>query len=158
MAKQPDGSVLAGGQIPERDLYTVSCGTEVKGIRALRLEVLTDPSLPASGPGRATNGNFVLTRFLVTAAPKSNPSGGTKVKLVRPRATFEQSGFPAAKAIDSDVQGDGTGWAIAPQMSRPQSIIFSTDAPVGFDGGTVFTVVMDHQFGQQHVVGKFRRR
>ena len=46
LTKQPDGSVLAGGPVPQKDIYTVSCQTETKGVRALRLEVLTDPSLP----------------------------------------------------------------------------------------------------------------
>lgn len=156
LTKQPDGSVLAGGTRSERDIYTVVAQTDVKGVRAIRLEVLTDPSLPSKGPGRADNGNFVVTRFLVTSAPKSAPSNTSKIKLVRPRATFEQSGYPARNAIDSDEQGDPSGWAIAPQMGRSHAIIFSTDEPVGTDGGTVFTFVMDHDYGQQHVVGKFR--
>lgn len=156
LGKQPDGSVLATGKSPERDIYTISTSTDVKGVRAIRLEVLTDPSLPLNGPGRSPSGNFVLTRFLATVAPKSNPASQTKVVLLRPRASFEQSGFPARNAIDSDMQGDGTGWAIAPQMGRPHSLIFYTDAPVGADGGSVFTFVMDHQFSGQHTVGKFR--
>ena len=92
-----------------------------------------------------------------SAAPKAGPTNTSKVKLVRPRADFEQSGFPVANAIDSDEQGDPTGWAVAPQMGRPHSAIFYVDEPgVGGDGGTVLTVVMDHQYGQQHVTGKFR--
>ena len=156
LAKQPDGSVLATGPNPAADIYTVVGRTDVKGVRAIRLEVLTDPSLPSRGPGRASNGNFVLTRFLVTAAPKSGPANTRPVKLVRPRATFEQSGYPVANAIDSDEQGDPSGWAISPQMGRPQTAIFFTDAPVGDDGGTMLTFVMDHQYGQQHVIGRFR--
>jgi hypothetical protein len=156
LAKQPDGSVLATGPTPDRDIYTVVGQTDAKGIRAVRIELLTDDSLPNKGPGRAPNGNLVLTRFLVTAAPKSNPASSTKVKLERPKADFEQSGFPARNAIDSDEQGDPTGWAIAPQLGVPHSAIFYVDSPVGGDVGTVLTFVMDHQFGQQHVAGKFR--
>ena len=156
LVKQPDGSVLSTGTNPAADIYTIVGQTDVKDIRAIRLEVLTDPSLPSTGPGRAANGNFVLTRFLVTAAAKASPSATTKVALVRPRATFEQSGYPVRNAIDSDEQGDPTGWAIVPQTGRPQTAIFFTDAPVGGDGGTLLTFVLDHQYGQQHVIGKFR--
>lgn len=156
LTKQPDGSILAGGTTPQSDVYTVVAQTDVMGVRALRLELVTDPSLPNQGPGRAQNGNFVLTRLLLTAAPKVSPAGTTKLKLVRPRATFEQSGYPVADAINTDAQGDRTGWAIAPQMGRPQTATFFTDAPVGHDGGTVFTFVLDHQYGQQHVMGRFR--
>jgi hypothetical protein len=156
LARQPDGSVLASGPTPDSDIYTVVGHTDAKGIRAVRLELLPDDSLPNKGPGRAPNGNLVLTRFLVTAAPKSNPAAGTKVKLERPKADFEQSGFPARNAIDSDEQGDPTGWAIAPRFGVAHSAIFYVDSPAGGDGGSVLTFVMDNQFGQQHVVGKFR--
>ena len=156
LTPQPDGSVLATGPTPQKDIYTLSCRSDVTGIRALRLEVLTDPSLPQQGPGRAPNGNLVLTRFLVTAAPTANPSSAAMVRLSRVTASFEQSGYPAANAIDSDVQGDPSGWAIAPQTGRPHSLIFFTDGQVGSEGGTIFTIVMDHQFGMQHVTGKFR--
>jgi hypothetical protein len=156
LMKQPDGSVLATGPTPAADIYTVVGRTDVKGVRAIRLEVLTDPSLPSRGPGRAGNGNFVLTRFLVIAAPKSSPASTKPVKLERPRATFEQSGYPVANAIDSDEQGDPTGWAIHPQMGRPHTAIFFTGEPAGGDGGTLLTFVMDHQYGEQHVIGRFR--
>jgi hypothetical protein len=156
LTKQPDGSVLASGTNPAKDIYTVVGQTDAKGIRAVRIELLTDDSLPAKGPGRASNGNLVLTRFLVTAAPKASPASTSKVKLERPRADFEQSGYPVPNAIDSDEQGDPTGWAISPQMGRPHSAIFYVDKPVGGDGGSVLTFVMDHQYGQEHTIGKFR--
>lgn len=156
LTRQPDGSVLATGTSPAADIYTVVGQTDVTGIRAVRLELLTDPSLPNQGPGRAPNGNFVLTRFLLTAAPKASPASTTKLKLVRPRATFEQIGFPVGNAINSDDQRDRTGWAIGPQTGRPQTATFFTESPVGVEGGTVLTFVFDHQFGQQHAMGKFR--
>ena len=156
LTKQPDGSVLAAGQNPQKDIYTVVGTTEVKGIRAVRIEMLTDDSLPAKGPGRAPNGNLVLTRFLVTAAPKASPASSSKVKLVRPRADFEQAGYPVRNAIDSDEQGDPSGWALSPELGKPHSAIFSVESPVGGEGGTVLTFVMDHQYGQQHTTGKFR--
>lgn len=156
LEKQPDGSVLARGATPERDIYTVVGHTDAKGIRAIRLELMLDGSLPQKGPGRAPNGNLVVTRFLVTAAPKASPSNTTPVKLLRPRADFEQSGYPVRNAIDSDEQGDVTGWAIAPEMSKPHTAIFYVDPGIGGAGGTRLTFVMDHQFGQQHTVGRFR--
>ena len=69
---QPDGSVLATGDKPNNDVYEIDLETDLKGITALRLEVLNDPSLPEGGPGRAPLfqvGDFLLTEFLVTAAP-----------------------------------------------------------------------------------------
>ena len=110
-------------------MYTVVAHTDAKGIRAVRLELLTDDSLPSKGPGRAPNGNLVLTRFLVTAAPKANPASSSQGEARAPKADFEQSGFPARNAIDSDEQGDPTGWAIAPQFGVPHGAIFYVDSP-----------------------------
>ena len=40
----------------------------MKDITGIRLEVFADPSLPAKGPGRSPNGNFVLSEFKVRFA------------------------------------------------------------------------------------------
>lgn len=65
-----DGSVLASGNLPERDGYRVRVRTEQKGITAFRLEALPDDSLPNKGPGRTPNdGNFVLNDFRVEVSP-----------------------------------------------------------------------------------------
>lgn len=60
-----DHSILASGFAPNTDLYTVAATTTNTGITGLRLETLVDPSLPFDGPGRAVNGNFVLTELQV---------------------------------------------------------------------------------------------
>ena len=65
-----DGSVLVGGPLTGVDTYTFSANSSATPITGFRLEVLTDGSLPANGPGRASNGNFVLTEFAITAIPE----------------------------------------------------------------------------------------
>jgi hypothetical protein len=65
-----DGSVLVGGLLPGIDTYTFSANSSPTPITGFRLEVLTDASLPANGPGRASNGNFVLTEFAIVAIPE----------------------------------------------------------------------------------------
>ena len=61
--KLSDDSLLATASNPPRSVYTVSVKTKLTNITGFRLEVLTDPNLPQYGPGRAPNGNFVLTQF-----------------------------------------------------------------------------------------------
>lgn len=73
----PDASVLASGPNPIPDIYTVFASTLLTGITGFRLELMGDPSLPDSGPGRAVNGNLVLTEFTVDAAPVPEPAGVT---------------------------------------------------------------------------------
>jgi uncharacterized protein DUF1549/uncharacterized protein DUF1553/cytochrome c/F5/8 type C domain-containing protein len=70
LTKLPDGSILAGGKSPDTDIYTLRTRTDLKGITALRLEVLPHESLPQGGPGRAASpGSFILNGLRVAAAP-----------------------------------------------------------------------------------------
>jgi hypothetical protein len=77
-----DGSILATGPTPSTDIYMISCSTRLTGITGFRLEVLLDPSLPSGGPGRAPNGNFLLTELQVSATP-SAPVLNIEVSEVR---------------------------------------------------------------------------
>ncbi len=61
LVRRPDGSVVAGGENPGQDIYELEFKTSRAGITGLRLEVLSDPSLPSGGPGRGENGSFFLT-------------------------------------------------------------------------------------------------
>ena len=56
LTRLPDGSVLAGGPNPGVDTYTIEATTELSGITALRLEAITDPSLPVPR-ARAASGH-----------------------------------------------------------------------------------------------------
>ncbi len=58
-----DGSILARGDAPDKDTYTVEIETDTDTLSALRIEALIDGSLPRTGPGRSGNGNFVLTKL-----------------------------------------------------------------------------------------------
>lgn len=66
MSELADHSILVSGALPNTDLYTITAPTTLTGITGIRLEALTDPSLPFGGPGRQpVNGNFVLSEFTV---------------------------------------------------------------------------------------------
>ena len=49
LAVLSDGSILAGGRNPSPDTYTITAHTDLAGITAIRLETMTDPSLPDDG-------------------------------------------------------------------------------------------------------------
>src|SRR5690606_27241964 len=55
-SKQPDGSILVSGENKNGEVVIVA-ETDLTDITGIRLEVLTDPSLPAQGPGRSADGN-----------------------------------------------------------------------------------------------------
>jgi hypothetical protein len=152
-----DMAVTASGKQDSRDLYTV-VGLADPGapVTAIRLEALSDPALPAKGPGRAENGNFVLSEFRVNARPLDRPDvNAPPVKLTAVAQTFEQAGFGTAKAVDGD---RASGWAVSPQFGRDHAAVFKFDKPVGSAAGVALTVQLDHEYQQSpnHVIGKFR--
>jgi hypothetical protein len=148
---QDDSSVLATGTNPAKDTYTVTLKTDAKNITAVRLSALTHPSLAGGGLSRA-NGNFVLTRFTVTAS-----SGGKKapVKIVRALADYSQPGFPVASLLT----GKGTpGWAVdghSKRGSRTAVFVFAEPLPGG--PGTTLRVRLEHHSPfAGHNIGRFR--
>ena len=147
-----DHSILATGTAAERDTYTLVASTDVANITAVRLETLPDDSLPAKGPGRNPAGNFVLTRFAVTLAPAKDPLKASPIPLQSPIADFEQDGFPVGGAIDPA----GKGWAMFPRSGIANNATFFTNKPLDNSKGDLLTLTLDHQFGQQHLLGHFR--
>lgn len=63
-----DDSILASGETPTDTAYIVTATSPLDSITGFRIEVLADESLPDTGPGRYSNGNFVLTEFQVESA------------------------------------------------------------------------------------------
>ncbi len=151
----PDASVLVSGKL-EGGETTFVAETDLPSITGLRLEVLVDDSLPAKGPGRAGNGNFVINEIKVTAAPKGDPKLAKAVPLTRPMADFSQAGFDVKNAVDGS-PNPNKGWAVSGGIGRGHWATFEAGAPVGFPGGTVLTVKLTHRYPDgKHMPGKFR--
>jgi len=70
----PDNSILASGAAPYPDTYTVTADSLLQSITGIRLEMIEHPSFPANGPGRAGNGNYVLSEFSVASRDLPEPS------------------------------------------------------------------------------------
>ena len=153
MTKQKDHSILVSGANAQPETYTLTFDTKMQGITGIRLEVLPDPSLPAQGPGRAQNGNFVLNEFKLDYLKSGDNGKAKNVKLLRPQATFSQDTFPIANAVDNNPE---TGWAVTPQFGKPQVAVFELQGKVGTTEGTTLTVTMLQKFGTNHSIGKFR--
>jgi hypothetical protein len=154
LTKQPDGSLLASGKNPTPETYTITANTPLTGITGIRLEVLADPSLPAKGPGRASNGNFVLNEFRVTAKPQGEPGTAKPIKLRNAKADFSQEGYPIAAAIDGKRD---TGWAVEPAFGRSHVAVFEINKPIRFAKGTTLTFTLEQRFGgKKHNIGRLR--
>ena len=150
--EQPDKSVLYGGAKPEKDTYTIAASSDLKGITAVRLEVLPDDSLNHKGPGRQDNGNLHLSEFRVTAAPRSG--GEAKPVAIRSAtADYDQGGWTAAHAIDGNTS---SAWGIYPEVGKPHEIIFELKEPISLDGGATLTFTLEQVHGSGHLIGRPR--
>lgn len=151
-----DGSILFAGKSPDKEVYTVELETGLTEVDGLRLEALTDDSLPSKGPGRVAHGNYVLTEIKVHASAKASPGEGQPVKIVRGHADVEQGGFPVLNAFDGD---PATGWAVDADkktLNANHSATFDFASPVRFEQGARFVVRLEQAYGGQHVLGRFR--
>jgi WD40 repeat protein len=154
LTKQADLSVMSSGK-GEKGNYTFTAVTDLRNITGIRLEVLADEKLPRKGPGRAKDGNFVLTQFEVQAAPKGSPKEAKKVALQKPLADFSQEKFSIAAAIDGN-PNSRNGWAVSPSLGVTHWATFETKEPIGFDKGTLLTFALSQQFNPNYLIGRFR--
>jgi hypothetical protein len=152
LKKLPDGSLLSSGKRPERDICTVVAHTDIKGITGIRLEVLTDDSLPHRGPGRQDNGNLHLNEFSVAAAPRGSRDA-RPLAWRSARADFDQQGWTIAHAIDGN---PATAWGIYPQTGKPHHAIFTLKEPLTHAGGTTLTFTLTQTHGGGHLIGRLR--
>jgi hypothetical protein len=151
-ARQEDKSIVVTGNL-EIDVYTIVAKTDLAGITGLKLEALNDAALAAGGPGRAANGNFVVSELKVSLAAAGSEESAP-VELAAASADFNQEGWHVSGAIDGN---DQTGWAVSPQFGKAHEAIFETKADAGKAGGSVITITISQQYPDgKHALGKFR--
>lgn len=118
---QDDDSIFVSGDEAKREVYDLDFKTGLRGITAVRLEVLPDDRLPNHGPGRVyyegANGDFFLSETSVAAA-------GAPARIESATASFGAS--PQAM-IDGDPQ---TGWTINGGQGRAHTAVFRLAKPL----------------------------
>jgi mono/diheme cytochrome c family protein len=152
-----DQSVLFAMPAPEMETATLVLETKAASIDRIRLEALTDDTLPHKGPGRTGHGNFVLNEITVQIAPLAEPGKQTQtVQIVSAEADAEQDGFPVTSAFDGKKE---TGWAVEAKgkpLNGPKTAVFKLKEPIQTPNGAQVIVVLDQSYGQQHTIGRAR--
>jgi hypothetical protein len=148
LSVQPDGSILAQGNAPDKEVYQLQYRLPAGSYRALRVEAIPDERLPQKGSGRAGSGNFVLTGIAVSLQ-------GQALTLRRAIADFVQDGFNLTALVRGD--SPNQGWAIYPRVSEPHELILLFDKPFALrrDAELTLTLRFESQH-KQHVLGRFR--
>ncbi len=142
-----DLSLLAAGATPAKETYEVVVETPQREVNGLRLEALTDATLPFRGPGRATNGSFVLTGLEVEAESadrsKEPPVGDVgfgawsvlgPFKAASAKEAFEKSFLNEGEPIDlvKAHDGDRLRWKEKPDWKEGEALPLSGEDQVTY--------------------------
>ncbi len=124
-----DGTVLGSGDATKSDVYELLLPAADTAVRAVRLEVLPDASLPAHGPGMTAyegpKGDFFLSEIELSA-------GGKPVAIASATESFAGKAFAgkesgASGAIDGEMS---SGWTTNGQQGRTHAAVFVLAEPL----------------------------
>ena len=143
-----DRTVLASGKATDADTYTIhGVAPETGTITAVRLETLTHASLPNTGPGRSSAGNFVLSQFVFE-------TDGVPHKFRKAISDYSQKDFPVNDVVKNDAI---KGWGISGGTGRDHQAVFYLEKPHPVREGQAFVFTLRHskKFAG-YAVGRFR--
>jgi hypothetical protein len=158
-----DGSFIAKGDNATTNNYIVKVKTDLKRITGFRVELLTDPNLPRTGPGRAPDGSFYFSEFSVEATPSGKPDAFEKIALAGVTADFELPEFPAKNVMDGNPKTHW--WSDAGPGRRNQSrrMVFESKSAVGYEAGAMLRFQLAQKYDdkidsdqRQPNIGRFR--
>ncbi len=143
-----DGSLLATSERAPIDTYTITLPVPAGGLSAIQLELLPEASLPQNGPGRAGNGNLVLSEVEVFR-------GEQQASIKEAVASHSQKNWDIAATIDGE---PATGWAIRPRVGEGISAYFELAEPIGSaeSGPQKITVRLRQLYGSGYLIGRLR--
>jgi Protein of unknown function (DUF1553)/Protein of unknown function (DUF1549)/Planctomycete cytochrome C len=143
-----DNSVLASSDQTKRDVYDLKYRTDLRGITAVRLEVLPHESLPKGGPGRVyyegAFGDFFLSELTLSA-------DGRPVKFKGASSSFHAGNNKIALAIDGDPR---TGWSINGGQGKAHAAVLNLAAPLSALKELALQMVFEQYYAS--ALGRFR--
>lgn len=160
LGEQDDSSWKLSRKGLSKVTYTIDIDCTDQAVAAIRLEALPDDAF--TKPRRlsySVNGNFVVTDF--TVFDISDNASPTPIKVSQALASFEQSNYPLAAAIDENA---ASGWAVfEPKPIDKIEALFALERPVNDSNPekgnkpTKLRVVIKHQSTfADHSIGRFR--
>ena len=159
-----DKSILAQGFAPTQSTVSPIAVIQSGVIGSVRLELLTDPSLPLMGPGRSFRGTAALTEVTIEVDSRAAPKGweavpilGATADLDLPISIQDPELFPRADGkprklggIDFAIDGDElTAWhtdAGPGRRNAPRTAVFRLGIPLVIQEPSLlrFNLVMKH--------------
>tara|TARA_Y100000589_G_scaffold92158_1_gene87000 strand:- start:807 stop:3044 length:2238 start_codon:yes stop_codon:yes gene_type:complete len=152
---QKDHSILASGENPKNDTYTIKAKTDISEISSLRLEALMDPTMTGGGLSRSDSGNFVLTGFEASII-RDDLKEPVPLAIGSAEATFEQGSLKITSSYDGNPQ---SGWAVyeGRVVDREHEAVFRLKEKITAGKGTIIQFVLRHDSqNANHNLGRFR--
>ena len=152
---QKDYSILASGENPKNDTYTIKAKTDISEISSLRLEALMDPTMTGGGLARSDSGNFVLTGFEASII-KEGLKEPVPLIIGSAEATFEQGSYKISTSYDGNSE---TGWAVhqGKIVDKDHEAVFRLKEKITAGKGTTIQFVLRHDSqNANHNLGRFR--
>ncbi len=155
LSVENDGSIFVSGPNPNRAVYTLTLGTDLPAVTAIRLETVPDARLPDGGAGRYGNGNFHVSEF--TAAIVSGSEGGKPTPIDISWAIADWQ-FGENETPTDMIDGNPlTLWETFPQIQKAHRAVFGLKSPARIDGGSM-SITLDSGITEwgKHGLGRFR--
>ncbi|OYP38365.1 PSD1 and planctomycete cytochrome C domain-containing protein [Rhodopirellula sp. MGV] len=151
---QDDGSVLASGDATKRDVYRLTMpAIDAGAVTAIRIEALTDVSLPAEGPGLAyyegRRGDFFLSEVDVAI-------NGEALELAVGTTSVPGAAAGNGKTYPGNVfDNDGsTGWSIPGGSGQSHRLVIPFAKPTTLDQPWTVELLFERHYVAG--LGKFR--
>jgi hypothetical protein len=150
-----DGSIFSTGDITKRDVFSLTFPLDKldRPIVAIRLEVLPDDSLPASGPGRCyyegRRGDFFLSELNAATATE-------KVKFASGSHSYGKISIGNGTADAKNVfDGNGsTGWSTSGGEGKSHQLVLNFAKPLEPNGKLNIEMIFERHFAAS--LGRFR--
>jgi len=162
----PDKSVINMSYAATMSAESFTSSLPLPEIRSARLEIMNDPYLPMSGPGRSTRGTAALTEFTLEAGsapekltklpfttavasvnPPEKPLDPARFPKDASRKPDERRTGPAALALDGDEKTAWTNETFPDRDNDPAVITFELPDPYKNEGETThfkYTLIQKH--------------
>ncbi len=155
MEVQKDGSIVVTGKDPDTVTYFIETAVaDDQRITGFRLQVFGEAGRGrklGKPVGRAKDGSFVLSSFVVQEEVKGGKARTLKLKSVR--ADFAEKDQKIEKAIDTK---STDGWHVASQTKQPHAAVFDLAEPVKLVAGSRLKFTLRNKLGKGKTMRHFR--
>ncbi len=155
----PDHSILLSDDDPPAiDTYVIEGNANLADVRGIKIEALTDPSLPGTGPGRGDQArpNFVLNSVRIFTEPLDRSTPPKQLTIRSAKASFSQKNLDVKELLRTRSDERQKGWAIGPEFRKSHWALLEMEEPQNWKQGTRWRVELGQNFGNARTIGRVK--